>query len=79
MTEEFNLSEKRVWRDKEIEWDKEGTPLTFKRLFCYDDEDVKEFIKRLRKNYLNHINKHFKTISAEFMEYFDKLAGEKLI
>jgi len=54
----------------------DGKPRDFEVLKI---EDVREAVKELKNRYMNHINKHFKSISAEFMQSFDEIFGEQLI
>lgn len=65
---EFNLSDKRIY-------DFNGN-LSEKTKYCYTEQDVKEFIKKLKtKVYVMDLGGYGK----EIMLYIDKLAGEKLI
>ena len=74
MSEEFNLSEKiRFWNKK-----------AGKQILFYDEEDVKEFIRRVKERVEQRIlinphaalqNQRLKAI----IEEIDKLAGDKLL
>ena len=57
--EEFNLSDKRIKRN-------------FSETYMYDEKDVKEFIKKLKRETFEL------TGSYELHWFIDKLAGEKL-
>ena len=69
--QEFNLSEK--WRNTPIEadWDSEGNPLRFVHKPYYSEEDVKEFIRLLKKNPMLCFN-------SIMEEEINKLAGKEL-
>lgn len=65
MTEEFNLSDKR-WK------------IMGKDGFHYPEEDVKEFIKRLKEDVICYNNiKEF--TMEDFRKEIDKLAGLRLV
>lgn len=64
---EFNLSEKIICEDKEIEYEGE-----------IKVEDVKEFIRRLKKEFETMPNTRLYA-GIDIMELIDKLAGDKLI
>ena len=67
MEEEFNLSKKRMERVSDT---------------YYVEEDVKEFIRRLKENFTNNMKRRnlraMKTTLGEFNYEIDKLAGDKL-
>ena len=75
MTEEFNLSEKE-WADCESisHHNKEGNKY-------YSEEDVKEFIKKLKERFFSFDNGEDKAIALNYygvIMIIDKLAGDKL-
>jgi hypothetical protein len=67
MTDEFNLSDMIHWR-------------VYDNYGIIDHDDVKEFIKRLRKFIQNHLNYERKNcfLGEELLDEIDKLAGDKL-
>ena len=64
------LSDKEEHLPKETKWDSEGNCLEWQYISCYPKEDVKEFIKKLKKEMeLTYANTLI----------INKLAGDKLI
>jgi len=65
MKEEFNLSNKRIKRN-------------FSETYMYDEKNVKEFIRLLKKEYFEK-SSYLTITQLEFNKIIDKLAGKKLI